>query len=330
MIRRATLNDVAREAGVSIKTASRVLSGVETVNQTLRDKVQRAAAGLDYRPNRAAAMMRSGRSDMVGMIIRDLSNPFYSTLAAGVGDIAERHGRLLITCSSEGTPHRQSSLIEAVMSQRPVGLIITPTTGTDRQLISEADRRTPIVAVDELPTGIDIDTVTFDNSRGSRSGVATAVKLGRRNFVTISAGPQLTTMGPRVAGAAEALSAAGLPVRPTVDVIGPNTTDTARTAAYSVLDGPERPDAIFCTNNVVALGVAEAIVERQADVAIVSFDDFSLSSTMPVPVIVIDHDTRQMGRAAATLLFARLDDPQLAPQHLRIATSIRLTGGLQR
>ena len=210
MIRRATLNDVAREAGVSIKTASRVLSGVETVNPTLRDKVQRAAAGLDYRPNRAAAMMRSGRSDMVGMIIRDLSNPFYSTLAAGVGDIAERHGRLLITCSSEGTPHRQSSLIEAVMSQRPVGLIITPTTGTDRQLISEADRRTPIVAVDELPTGIDIDTVTFDNSRGSRSGVATAVKLGRRNFVTISAGPQLTTMGPRVAGAAEAPSAAGL------------------------------------------------------------------------------------------------------------------------
>lgn len=216
------------------------------------------------------------------------------------------------------------------MAQRPAGLLITPTLGEDPKLVREARRRTPIVAIDELPTGMSLDTVTFDNLHGAQNGVATAVALGCRSIITISAGTQLSTMAPRAQGAARALAASGLPVTPTHDLRGPDTRISAKSLAVALLAADPSPDAIFCTNNVVALGVAEAVVEARANVAIISFDDFALSSAMPVPVIVIDHDTRELGRTAAALLFARLDAPARPLEHLTVPTTIRLTGGVSR
>lgn len=322
MTRRSTLTDVAHAAGVSLKTASRVLNGVDTVAEPLRDRVQAAAIQLDYRPNRAAAMMRSGRSGMIGMLMRDLSNQFYSTLAAGAADVAEAHGRLLITSSSEGSLARQAKLLDAVLAQRPEGLLITPAPGHD-PLLARESISVPMVSVDERPAGVDMDSVTFDNRGGAARGVAAAADLDRRRFAIISHGHQLGTMPARIDGARTALAERGLPVADNLVIDDADSVPVARRVTEGLLDLASPPDVIFCANNVVAIGAAEVITRRQADVAIVSFDDFAFSGALTIPVVIVDHDTRSMGRAAAELLFSRIEHPERPVEHLIIPTTVR-------
>lgn len=322
--RRATLSDVAREAGVSLKTASRVINGIETVAPHMRDLVLTAASQLGYRPHRGAATMRSGTSDMVGMIIRDISNDFYSSLAAGAADEAEEHGCLVIACSSEGSPEREAKLAGAIFSQRPRGLLLTPTSVTAPLIRTEVTFGTPVVAIDEPLEGLDVDTVSFDNQHVSREAAAAAVATGRRDFAILSDSDALRTMAPRVLGVTEALAANGLLIRSGMVIPDIHTESQARAATARILSAAQPPDAIFCANNVSALGAAAEIHNSGLDVAIVAFDDFPLSHTQRVPVIVIEHDDRGMGAIAARLLFERLADPGLETRHIIIRTSLRV------
>lgn len=322
--KRATITDVARDAGVSLKTVSRVMNGVQSVDARMRDEVLAAAKRLGYRPHRGAAMMRSGRSSTVGMIIRDMTNPFYSTVAAGAADEAEEHSCLLITCSSEGSPEREEQLAEAVFAQRPGGLLITPTRGTGETIAAEVAMGTPVVAVDERLDGPAVDTVTFDNHRAARAAVAAAIDLGRRRFGALSDYESLATMPLRLAGATEALSGRGLGFGPGHVLTDIHTEPEARAAAAKLLSTAERPDAIFCANNVAAIGAAAEIHQRGLDVAIVVFDEFPLSRTLPFPVVAVDHDDREMGRAAARLLFRRIADPGRPVENVIIPTTLRM------
>lgn len=321
--KRATITDVARDAGVSLKTVSRVMNGVPTVDAKLRDEVLAAAKRLGYRPHRGAAMMRSGRSYMVGMIIRDMTNPFYSTVAAGAADEAEAHRCLLITCSSEGSPERQEQLAEAVFAQRPRGLLVTPTRGTSSNIGAEVAMGTPVVAVDEPLDGIAVDSVTFDNHRAASGAVAAAVQMGRRRFAVLSESESLATMPLRVAGATEALRESGLTLDPNRVLTGIHSEAEARVAAAQLLGVAEPPEAMFCANNVSAIGAAAEIHRRGLDVAIVVFDEFPLSRTLPFPVIAVDHDDREMGRAAARLLFRRIAEPTRPIETVIIPTTLR-------
>ncbi|GAB3822474.1 LacI family DNA-binding transcriptional regulator [Tessaracoccus terricola] len=321
--KRATITDVAREAGVSLKTVSRVMNGVQTVDAKMREDVLAAAKQLGYRPHRGAAMMRSGRSYMVGMIIRDMTNPFYSTVAAGAADEAEEHRCLLITCSSEGSPERQEQLAEAVFAQRPAGLLVTPTRGTGGTIAAEVAMGTPVVAVDEYLDGLVVDSVSFDNRRAARGAVSTAVRMGRRRFAALSDSASLATMPLRVAGATEALKENGLAFGQGHVLTDIHTEPEARAAAARLLSVAEPPDAIFCANNVSAIGAAAEIHERGLDVAIVVFDEFPLSRTLPFPVVAVDHDDREMGRAAARLLFRRIAEPGRPIENVIIPTTLR-------
>lgn len=322
--RRATLTDVALEARVSIKTASRVINGIETVAPHMRDQVLAAASQLGYRPHRGAATMRSGTSDMVGMIIRDMSNQFYSSLAAGAADEAEVHGCLVITCSSEGSPAREAQLAEAVFSQRPRGLLITPTAVTAPLIRTEVSFGTPVVAIDEPLEGLDVDSVSFDNVRTTREAVRAAVSTGRQDFAILSDSLALRTMAPRIHGVQEALAGSGLAVRPGMAITDIHTESQARAATARILSSARPPDAIFCANNVSALGAAAEIHTSGLDVAIVAFDEFPLSHTQSSPVLVIEHDDRAMGAMAARLLFERLADPGRATRHIIVDTSLRI------
>lgn len=322
--RRATLTDVARDAQVSLKTASRVINGIQTVSPEMRDQVLTAALQLGYRPHRGAATMRSGTSDMIGMIIRDMSNDFYSSLAAGAADEAEVHGCLVITCSSEGSPEREAKLADAIFSQRPRGLLITPTAATVPLLRTEVAFGTPVVAIDEPLDGLEVDTVTFDNQQAAREAAAAAVATGRQDFAVLSDSNVLRTMKPRIQGVAEALATRGLSIRSGMTIPDIHTETQARSATARILATTNPPDTIFCANNVSALGAAAEIHTSGLDVAIVAFDDFPLSHTQRGPVFVIEHDDRQMGATAARLLFERLTDPQLETRHVIIETILRI------
>lgn len=322
--RRATLTDVAREARVSLKTASRVINGVKTVSPQMQEQVREAAALLGYRPHRGAATIRSGTSDMVGMIIRDMSNDFYAALAAGAAEEAEKHRCLLITCSSEGLPERQNRLVEAVFAQRPRGLLITPTSAKCPMIETEFALGTPVVAIDEHVPNVDVDIVQFDNFNASKEATIAAIDSGRRDFAVLSDGEILGTMPARVDGVKSALAERDLSVRDGLNIDYIHSESQARSAVSRILTLAQPPDAIFCANNVAARGAAAQIHDSGRDIAIVSFDNFPLSHTQNVPVFVIEHDDRAVGATAAGLLFERMKDPDRPSQTITIETVLRL------
>ncbi|MDO5676820.1 MAG: LacI family DNA-binding transcriptional regulator, partial [Propionibacteriaceae bacterium] len=320
---RATLSDVADAAGTSIKTASRVMNNVTTVDPELRDRVTAAAQHLGYRPHRGAAMMRSGNSDMVGMVIRDMANSFYSRLAAGADDVASEQGCLVITCSSEGDPKHEEKLLEAVFAQRPRGLLITPTCRPSPLIKNEIALGSVVVAIDEPLPGLDVDLVAFDNYSASQEAVRAGLAMRRERFAILGDSDCLATMPVRVQGARDELKAHGIDVPPELEFRGAHTVEQARRGAAALLALANPPDAIFCANNVSALGAAAEVHASGLDVAIVAFDTFPLCQTLPHPVIVVEHDDREMGRQAARLLFERLGNPQRPAQQITMPTRVR-------
>lgn len=325
--RRPTLTDVAARSGVSLKTVSRVINGVETVSPELAARVHAAVEALGYRHNRMAAMLRSGRSEMIGVIIRDMTNPFYSSLAAGAADVAEQHRTLVFTAASDGDPAREQALLEQMLDRRVDGVILTPADSPNPTLKGEA-AGTPMVAVDVSAQGVDLDLVAFDNVADTRRAMTAAIEAGHRRFAMILDSYELRTMEARAAGAHEALAAAGLELDPELVRPGHHTIEAAARVAAELLDRADPPDAVFCANNIAALGVASEIRRRRARTAIVAFDDFPLSSTLPNPVFCVVHDPRQMGATAARLLFDRIADPDREVRRETMPTTLTIHEGL--
>ncbi|RRD03834.1 LacI family transcriptional regulator [Arachnia propionica] len=318
--RRATLTDVAKRAGVSLKTASRVLNGVATVDEQLARNVREASEQLAYRPHRGAATIRSGTSDMIGMLIRDMSNPFYSALAAGASEVCEDQGCLVITSSSEGEPPRQRRLLEAMLDQRPRGLLITPSPGAEAILTAELQWGTAVVAIDEPLTGLETDCITFENHASAKAAVLETRPLGLNTWAVLSDTVQLTTMPERVSGALAGISDLGAEIRDSAIRQDVHTVKDGYAATSMLLDHPDRPDAIFCSNHMGARGAAQAVTERGADTAIITFDQFPLGEVMPFPLLTVEHDDRELGREAARLLFQRLEHPDGPVQRLWFPT----------
>lgn len=323
---RPTLTDVAAAAGVSLKTVSRVINGIESVNDDMTRRVHEAADRLGYRRNKQAAMLRTGRSGMVAMIVRDLTNPFYAALAAGAGPVVESHDSLLVVASAHGSPDRQSHLLDGFFDHRVDGLMLTPAEGSDPALAHAVGNGTPVVGVDIPPDGIDIDTVILDNYRGAYEGVRAAAESGYRRFAFILHTYEQRTMQLRADGARAALDDLGIPLDPALIRTGSDTAACAGALATELLLRDDPPECIFCANNVVSLGVASTLRQHRADIALVAFDDFPLSATLSLPVWVIDHDPQEMGATAARLLFERMKDPALPPRTVTVPTTVRPRG----
>ncbi|NNG21060.1 LacI family DNA-binding transcriptional regulator [Naumannella sp. ID2617S] len=324
--RRPTLTDIAQEAGVSLKTASRVVNGEPNVSPEMTLRVQRAADKLGYRHNRMAALLRSGRSGMIALLIRDLANRFYSSVAAGAESVAEQHEALLVISSHEARLDRQTQLLEVMLNHRADGLLITPAAGMDELLRSEVRRRTPVVAMDVEPDGVDVDSVTFDNRAAAHDAVSEAIRHGARRFAMIFDSYELSTMPQRRDGAIAALREHGLTVDERLIRSGAHTSVEAHTIARELMAAEAPPDAIFCGNNVAAMGAAVG-TRGHRKVTLISFDDFPLSTVLDSPVVIVDHDAREMGATAAQMLFERIADPSAPVRRVTSPTVIKAKRG---
>ncbi|WP_166646818.1 LacI family DNA-binding transcriptional regulator [Enemella evansiae] len=298
---------MARAAQVSLKTVSRVVNEEANVSPEMAEKVRRAADSLGYRHNRMAALLRSGRSGMISLIIRDLTNSFYSAVAVGAEAVVESQRSLLVISSHEARLDRQQELLEVMLNHRADGIILAPAAGIDPLLKAEVARGMPVVAIDVEPPGTQIDSVTFDNRRAARDAVDEAIRMGASRFAMIFESYQLATMGLRRDGAVDALRAHGLEVRPELIRDGAQSSAEAHAIAAELMAAPDPPDAIFCGNNIAAVGAAG--LTRGKNVTLISFDDFPLSTVLKAPVVIVDHDAREMGATAAEMLFQRIADP---------------------
>lgn len=326
---RPTMIDVAADAGVSLKTVSRVINGEPNVDPGMAERVVASVQRLGYHRNALAASLRSGRRDTIGFIAADLSNTFYVAVAAAVSAVAARNRLHLVMASSEEDADTERSLALDLCQRQVGGLIVVPTADDHSYLAREVELGTPVVFLDRPGSGIPADAILLDNSGGARAAVAEMLAAGHRRIAVLLDRRSIYTMSQRWAGVEEAFAAAGLTPDPALVIDGLHTPAMARDAMERLLDTGDTPTAVFCANNRVTIGALEAILPRRADVAVAGFDDFELSRLLPRRIRIVDYDVADLGTRAAEILLARAAIPATSSQTHLVPTRLVSRGGIR-
>jgi LacI family transcriptional regulator len=319
---RATMVDVARDAGVSLKTVSRVINGEPGVKPATIEKVLKASTTLRYERNDLAASLRHGlRSYTLGLVIEDVANPFYSVIAQAVEESARERASLLITGSAREDPGRERKLVTALMRRRVDALLVVPA-GLDHRYIADAGFDTRTVFLDRPPAKTKADTVLVDNAAGAKRGVAHLLAQGHTRIAFVGDDLRLYTARERLAGYRRALNGAGLAADPELISVGSSTSGSARLAVaeLTALPREQRPTAIFTANNRCTVGALHALGDRRRRIALVGFDDFELADLLAVTVVRTD--PYQIGRVGAELAFGRIDGDHRKPRRVVLPTAL--------
>jgi LacI family transcriptional regulator len=318
--------DVAEAAGVSLKTVSRVINREPGVKPDTSEKVLDAAAALRYERNDLAASLRhGGRSFTLGLIIEDVTNPFYSTIVQAVEESARERSSLLITASAREDRERERELVSALLRRRVDALLVVPA-GSDHRYIQEAGFDTKTVFLDRPPSKTSADTVLADNVAGAQRAVDHLLAGGHTRIAFIGDDVRLYTARKRIAGYRRSLKAADLAIDPELVSVGNSTSRAASRATAELLALPRdrRPTAIFTGNNRCTIGALYALEGMRTRVALVGFDDFELADLLGVTVIRTD--SYRLGQLAAELAFARIDGDDRRPRRVVVPAELVARG----
>lgn len=308
--KRATLREVAGLAGVSIKTASRVVNSEPGVTAAKVEAVRRAVAELDYRPHVGASSLRrtDGRTAAVAVLLEDLANPFSAVLHRAIEDVARERGVLLFAGSVDENPERERQLVREFTSRRADALIVVPATNDHHYLDAEVGSDTPVVFVDRPPVGFPADCVMTDNRDGASRAVKHLARRGHERIAFLGDLTGIATARLRYDGYVGALTMAGLSMPSALVVHDLHSEVAAEEAVARLLALPEPPTALFTAQNLISIGAVRTLqrLGAQDRVALVGFDDFPLADLMNPGVTVMAQDPGAIGRRAAEILFARL------------------------
>lgn len=305
-----TMADVARHAGVSLKTVSRVVNQEPHVSAPLQQRVQAAISTLGFRRNEAASRLaRRATMLTLGLIMENISNEFYSRLAKAVETAAAEHEALVIFGSYEERPERERMLVESMYARGVDSLIIVPS-AADHGWLGEHGGLTTVF-VDRVPHGLEqADVVLLDDVRGGRIATEHLLARGHRRIGLISDDEAFSSVHDRACGYRAALREAGVPVDESLVVRGVFDPWRAEQEVTRLLSLTDPPTAFFATNNRAAIGILQALRERPERPAYVGFDDFALADVFNPGVTVVRYDVTRLGRSAVDLLLDRSDTPR--------------------
>lgn len=311
--KRHTLQDVAAVAGVSVRTVSNVINEYPHVSPDTREKVQRAVADLGYRINPTARNLRRGSTGMLGLVLPDLTQPYFAELAEIVLAQARRRGMSVLIERTEGTPQDEADVVMGDLRLLTDGLIVSPA------MIAPGGARLdsfdiPVVALTERLFDTGIDHVTIQDTAAGRTATAHLLERGRRRIAALGADDSVpqSTAWLRLRGYRSAHAEADVPVDESLLVHVPSwTPDGGYSAMKAILDLPEAPDAVFAFNDSMAIGALAALSERglrvPEDVAVVGFDDIIESRFVAPPLTTISPGRAQAAELAVELLMSRID-----------------------
>ncbi|MFC1408068.1 LacI family DNA-binding transcriptional regulator [Streptacidiphilus sp. N1-12] len=313
---RPTMKDVAARAGVGLKTVSRVVNGEAGVTSDMTARVQGAIAELGFRRNDSARLLRKGRTASVGLLLEDIADPFSGQLSRAVEAVARAHGSLLFTGSSGEEARREQELALAFCARRVDGLVVVPAGDDHRYLLPELAAGIAAVFVDRPAQLIDADAVLTDNVGGARDGVAHLIRHGHRRIAFLGDLPHIHTAAERLSGYRQAMAAADLPVDEDWVVMAPTDPSVVAASLDRVTGGPAPVTAVLCGNNRITLGVLRRLPSMVRRPALVGFDDLELADLLTPGLTVVAQDPAALGRAAAELLFHRLEGDHAAPRRV--------------
>jgi LacI family transcriptional regulator len=326
------LLDVAHAAGVSLRTASRVLNDDPRVAPGTRQRVQDAMLELSFSPDAMARSLRAGTDTAIGFVVESISDPFFAQVIDAVEQEMSRHGRSVLVTSTRRDAGWERDVIGRMLQRRVAGLLLCPTGESHAWLDPE---RVPVVLVDRPAPGLSADLVEIDDHRAAFDAVTHLAARGHRRIAYVGDTPAISTSAARLRGYRDALAHHRIEVDENlVRCDGATSRDAARAVSALIGGDPENPEnpesprsrpptAIFSATTRASLGVVPALhAARRTDIALVAFGDFPMADALQPAVTVVDHPGQEIGRVAAARLLARLGQPGLPVRRIKVPAPI--------
>jgi LacI family transcriptional regulator len=304
-----TMRDVACLAEVSIATVSAVTNGTAVVSPKRTDRVRKAMEALDYQPDQIARSLKTGRTQVVGMILPDVTNPFYPEVIVGAEEVARAARYSVILCNANEDPEQEQQQLNTLFSHRVDGVLIAcsdPDISFDRLM----RRRFPIVCFDRIPPGFRGDTASTNNFLGGYEATRHLIELGHERIAILVGRTELSTHSARLEGYRKAMLSAHLPVLDEHWQPRGMQPETGYEFGQKLFRLPNPPTAVFCTNNKLLLGFVRAMSEVGArcpeEISVVGYDDFAWTENFHPRLTVVSQPARELGRKAMQLLLERI------------------------
>lgn len=337
--RRVTIPDVARHAGVGQATAARVLGGYGSSSAATRERVLAAAEELGYSTNAVARSMISGRTHTLGVIVADVENAYFARAVRGVSDVAAKAGLQVVLANSDENGDTEKAAVQMFVERRVDGLVVAPAAAGHDHLDKAVAAGIPVVLLDRVVGGAALDTVVVDNRGAAKAAVSRFTEEGHTRIAVVTSaspaesatglapGADIWTTTERLAGYRQALRAAGIPAAAEVVRHTGYDRTLARSAVLELMAGPDRPTALFTTDNVATLGTLDALLDLDAripdDVSVIGFDDAEWATLVRPRLSVVSQPVQELGGLAADILVRRIEGSTARPRrHTLRATYI--------
>ncbi len=303
---------VAERANVSIATVSRTINHIPTVNAKMAKRVWDAISELNYFPNTQARALVSGRTRLLGLIVSEITNPFFPELIQGFEDIAVEHGYEILISSTNYDPRRMAQCIRRMLERKAEGVAVM-TFGIEEPLLEQlAERNIPLVFVDQGPDRPGISLLKVDYHHGIRQGVQHLAALGHRNIAFVSGPMRLHSAQSRVTAFSKSLTECGIAINQDWIVEGDHTLEGGIAAGDKLLAGGKMPTAVMCSNDMTAIGVLHRVYRAGLrvphDLSIIGFDDIQMDRVTIPPLTSIQMSRLELARAAVNALRAHLEN----------------------
>ncbi len=323
-----TVRDIAKHAGVSVGTVSHVINENAPVRERLRRRVLHAIESLGYTPSQLARGLRRNQTRIIGMIIPDITNPFFPAVVRGAEDVAYQNSYQLVLCNADNDPAKERAYLHELRGYRIAGLLLIPSVNSQVDPKADLPRSCPVVCLDRRPAGWQGDTVTVDNVAGARAATEHMLAMGHRHVAAITGNMQLMNAKARLEGFRSALKRAAVEIDP--EYIQESRFD--RLSGYektrTLLQLRPRPTALFASNDLIALGALAALREAglrcPEDVSVVGFDDLDFAEFIHPALTTVAQPGYQMGAKGASMLLKRLAGAASAPQHVVLPTELKI------
>ncbi len=306
-----TIKDVARVAGVSIATVSALLNGTARVSDKLSRRIWDAIESTGYSPHGIARSLRLGRTRSIALVVGDICNPFFTSLAKSIEARVVEAGYLVIVANSDEEPEKELKLLKVLREQRVAGILLTPS-GHDPSYLLALSRMTdiPIVLLDRLLPHSSFDSVVVDNLAAARMATDYLVRLNHRRIALVSGKQHIWTMEQRLQGYRESLKLAGIDPDPALELVADTRTESAYEVVQRLLTQPDRPSAIFAANIPMMLGAIEAVLDMgfrcPEQISLAGIDDFPGSSAIRPLLTTVTQPIEELAERAVSRLLDRI------------------------
>ena len=325
----ATIKEVAKKAGVSVGTVSNVLRGSPTVSTEIRARVDKVIRLLDYHPNQAARSLKTSQSHLLGMVISDITNPFFPQLARGAEDAAIQQGYLVVASNTDDQVEREKRILSVLRARSVDGilLVVAPNRGDSEHIRKIMESKIPIVCLDRLPQGLAVSAVSTDAVSASEMCMRHLISTGHRRIAIINGDPGLQTACDRLQGYKNALAEANIPLQPELIATGDFRANSGYLLTKQMLLSGKNPTALFVTNGMMGLGALRAIkelgIQCPGDIALAVFDGVPGNGSFAPEVTSVVQPAYQIGYQGVELLLRLREAGESA-----IPTQIRLEAEL--